>query len=890
MMPQPNVYDLVRAQAERVPDAIAIVDRAPVTYGQLMARTDQIANAIAERELGAEAPVAVLMPRDADLVATLLAVWKTGACYVPIDIDDPPLRQARMIDIAGCVLVVGTDALRRRMTDAVDDTEAALGVSFLSIDKLSATTTSVTTSQVEMPVAEGGDRLAYILFTSGSTGVPKGVEVEHRSVVNLLFAARDLLEFAPTDRYLAVSTIGFDISVAELFVPLISGGSALLRDRHLLLDPARFASDIGKHDVTVVQTGPNVWSAVLTAIADFPRIRVAISTGEAVSPTVADRLTGIADHVWNLYGPTEATVWATGHRLAGPAMAPAAGVTTDTASSVSAPIGVALDNVQTIVVDPAGHEVGAGEHGELWIGGAALARGYRDNQALTHERFVVRDGHRWYRTGDTVARDRNGVLHYFGRTDDQVKVRGVRIEPMEVESAILAVAGVNAAAATWFESRAGARSIVAAVVAEPDVQLTAEHLYAELAQTLPGPMIPSRFVFCEALPRSSSGKVDRGAIRSLSSSATDNGVADPDSELTATERELIDIWKRTLGIDAVAPDDHFFTIGGDSLAAVAMMLHVEETFATPMPALAVFEAPTLRHLAERIDAATDEPDTWAFEEYVYPIVEGVGTPFFFCGVDLKLARPGMWTAGCPLYAVSQWAQGKGFLHAQSVEDLALRQLEAITDIQPHGPYRLGGFSFGGIVAFELARLLRDRGETVELLFLLDATEPYRTTAGPAADDSVQPLRARVSTYVGDLRRTRGLRSGARDAGKRAMVNIVNLGGRVPTWQWLNYHVVHLYGRHPSYISTRLLPKDRWPAYWYTSLRLAKSYVAQPYDGPAAAVFLEEQERSTTWRTLVEATTPTIIVDDPSHTALFDEPTARRWLDFLDTCLAVHGDV
>ncbi|MEK7424138.1 MAG: amino acid adenylation domain-containing protein [Actinomycetota bacterium] len=900
-MTNDNLYELVARQARRRPDAVAIIDRGPVTYGDLMARTDRIARALAGRGLRAEAPVGVLMRRDADLPATLLAVLKVGACYVPLDLDDPPARLAGMIRGASCELVVGTGTLLTALcADDAKRADETLGAELLDVADLLEAGCPVDGADPlddgcdDLGVAPGGDRLAYVLFTSGSTGAPKGVEVEHRSVVNLLHAARHLLAFDESDRYLAVSTIGFDISVAELFVPLITGGSLLLRDRRLLLDPVALATEIRDHRVTVVQTGPTVWSTVLAAVPDFPRLRVAISTGEAIAPAVADRLIGTADHVWNLYGPTEATVWATGHRLGppsgtlsvleSPSAAPGA-----VASSVSAPIGVALDNVKAVVVGHDGEDVPDGTEGELWLGGAALARGYRGNELLTNDRFVVRGEHRFYRTGDTVSRDAQGVLHYFGRSDDQIKVRGVRIEPMEVESAILAVPGVMAAAATWFESATGARSILAAVVPQPGVQLLPRQLHDALADMLPGPMIPSRFVFCDTLPRSSSGKVDRTAIRDLGHEDAGGrvGVQPP---LTATERRLIGVWELTLGVDAVARDDHFFTIGGDSLVAVTMMLEVEEVFAVSLPIRVLFESPTLQGLAARIDEAMVRPDAWSNAEYVFPLVEGEGTPFFFCGIDLKMARRGLWGVDCPLYAVSQWAQGKGFLQARSVEDLARKQLEAITSIQPCGPYRIGGFSFGGLIAFELAHLLRDRGDEVELLFLLDATEPYRTVAAPRDKSVRQSLLSRTSAHLASLDGVHGLVRGARNIAKRVMVNVVNLGGRVPTWQWLNYKIVHLYGRHPSHISTRLVPKDRWPAYWYTSLRLAKSYVARPYDGPAAAVFLDEGERSASWRALLEPGTATFIVETPTHGELFAEPAVSRWLEFLRPLVSTPAEM
>ena len=515
--------------------------------------------------------------------------------------------------------------------------------------------------------------------------MPKGVEVEHRNVVNLLLAGRDLFGFTESDRWLATSTVAFDLSVAELFIPLVTGGVVVLRDRRLLQDPHGLVKVIRDHGVTMFQTVPSVWSVLLSEIPDFPRIRVIATTGEAAAPDLARRLADVADEVWNLYGPTETTVWATGHRLQRNETG---------ALSASAPIGRPLANVEARVLDEHRRPVPAGTEGELWIGGAGLGRGYCGNEQLTRERFAVlgQDGRRFYRTGDVVVADVDGTLHYFGRCDDQMKVRGVRIEPMEVESAILACPGVTQAAATWFATASGSRSIVAAVVARPDLTISAEDLRRFLEQQLPSAMIPSRFIFCDALPMSPSGKVDRKAIRGhMADLRADPATASGREALTVTESTLIGIWERTLNVSPVARGDHFFTIGGDSLSAVTMMLEVEATFDISLPFRVAFEAPTLEQLAERIDRAqaqqlarmnaplqTDELCNAAF---VFPLSQqGRGIPIFFNNVNLRMAHKGMWNLDCPLYAVSQWAQGSGFAKAKSVEELARVQIDGIRSI------------------------------------------------------------------------------------------------------------------------------------------------------------------------------------------------------------------
>ena len=723
-----NLFSLFWDQAMAHPDRPAVAaPEGDTCYRALAARAGHIAEELLDRGLQPEQPVGVLMHRTAEMVAALLGILKAGGCYVPLDPDDPIERNRLVVAGSQCALLLGHSPLLRELdatlTAGVTGTRPQLIDVETIIDRPSRNPKEDTASTRTRSTAPGGDRLAYILFTSGSTGVPKGVEVEHRSLINLLNAAQQLFGFTSDDRYMATSTIGFDISVAELFLPLITGGTVVLRDRRLLQDPHRLAEEVSRNKVTVFQTGPSVWSVLLREVPNFPRIRVAISTGEAIAPDLARRLSTVGRMVWNLYGPTEATVWATGHRLDGAIHSGEPGI-----STVSAPIGHTLANVDAIVVDPEGREVANGEEGELYLGGLALARGYRNNAALTAERFVFfgAERRRYYRTGDVVRMDSDGTLHYFGRNDDQIKVRGVRIEPKEVESAIESLAGVEQAAATWFSTESGSRSIVAAVVAAPGNEPTIDALYSELARTLPTAMIPSRFVFVSALPLSPAGKVDRNAIRALANSALPAATSNKAEPMTDTERKLLDIWERTLGISSVTKDDHFFTVGGDSLSAVTMLLDAESTFDVSLPIRLAFEAPTLDRLAARIDVLMAESEDTLNSEFIFPLVkQGEGTPFFFNWVDLKLARKGLWLINCPLFAVSRWAQGSGFIEADSVESLAKVHIEGIKAIQPEGPYRIGGYSFGGMIALEIAQQLRRDGDRVELLFLLDPTEPFR---------------------------------------------------------------------------------------------------------------------------------------------------------------------
>lgn len=873
-----NLFTLFQRQAQRRPDATAVIDESGASsYGALEARASAIAGALIRRGLRAEQPVGVFLNRNVDLIATLLGVLKAGGCYVPLDPDDPPERARRIVIGAGCKLVLGHKPLLEKLQAAMS---AAVGASEdLALVDIDGLVVSPAGARPPEQTLQGGNRLAYILFTSGSTGMPKGVEVEHRNVVNLLVSAIDFLGVTESDRYLATSTVGFDSSVAEMYLPLITGGTVILHDRSLALDPRRLASEIRKHGVTVLMTGPTVWSVALATLPDFPRVRIAISHGEAIPHELARRLVDLGDSVWNLYGPTETTVWATGHKLGRDKAAEPAG-------SVSAPIGRPLAHVQVRVLDEHRVPVPPGAEGELWIGGPSVARGYRGNEQLTRDRFATpgENGSRFYRTGDVVTMDADGTIHYFGRNDDQLKVRGVRIEPMEVEAAVLGHPGVSQTAATWFPTKKGSRSIVAAVVFKPGAHLTSQELHLHLTKVLPPSMVPTRFVFCSALPLLPSGKIDRAAIRERSAEMPDEipPEASPE-ETTETERILIGIWERVLGVRPVHRTDHFFTVGGDSLSAVTVILEVEAAFAISLTVRAMFEAPTLHQFAERVDRARSQSDGPGNTEFVFPVVEqGRGKPLFFGFVALSLARRGAWKADCPLYAMTLWAHGKGFVRAGSMEELARDHIEQIRSIQPRGPYRLAGYSFGGLVALEVAQQLRQAGERIELLFLLDPSEAF--TSQSKVEPELYEKRntcAREGLAARVKRHARHLAQHPREIVPYVVTRLID---KTPQRirEWLCYQLVHLHGRKPNPISTLLLPENRWPAFWYVAKRIGKSYIPRPYGGDVLAVFLNNRDGYATWQPLLGPAADVRFVDS-DHTGengLFSDAALAQWLEVL----------
>jgi amino acid adenylation domain-containing protein len=903
-----NLFELFATQAERHADKVAVIGPdSTLTYRQLAERALRVSTSLRSAGLQAEQPVGVFMQRTSDVIAVLLGILHAGGCYVPLDPAEPVERARYLATRAHIEIVLGDEQMLGQLQQAITTAARAAEPSD-SGDEIQLIDVAPIVNAADPPdtsattvfaadCAEGGSRLAYIMFTSGSTGIPKAVEVEHRNAINLMLSAGQAFEFTEDDRYLAVSTLAFDISVVEVFLPLILGGSLVLGSKQLLLERGATAVAIVRHGVTIFQTGPSVWALLLEGGQTFPHLRVAITTGEATAPALARRLLPVADLVWNLYGPTETTIWCTGQLINTP-------TGLDECTDVAAPIGFMWPNMPGIIIGPDGELLPDGEQGDLWVGGLAVTRGYKDNVELTDDRYVTRPGDpdRYYRTGDIVSRSPSGVLRFFGRNDDQIQVHGVRIEPMEVESAVRLDPFVEHAAATWFDSPNGAKAIVAGIVSKTGMKTTAGELHARLSTQLTSAMVPSRFVFYDELPMTPNGKTDRLAIRA---DATKLAPASPVAhvsfdELTLTERTLKDIWQGALHAPSVQRADNFFAIGGDSLAAVAMVLDAQDAFGVSLSVQSVIEYPVLADLASYIDRTKQSgyeaaPDP----QFTFQLVRGGSErPVFFCAIELNLARQGMWRLDCPLYSVNYWTLGSGFSRAKNLEELAANHVAEIKQIQPTGPYRIAGFSFGGIVALEIAHQLQRAGDVIEVLFLLDPTEPYRTSGAPEVVriDNVEQTRAqargagerlhhRIARHAVAVARQRG--SAISYVQEKARLAPKVLLEDKPLWPWIQYRLVDLHGRYPNAVTSKLLPDDRWMAFWYVARRLSNSYVAAPFRGPTIAVFLNQTARRESWVPLLDPTADVTVIDT-SHRELVFEPALSVWIDKLAAHFAANS--
>jgi amino acid adenylation domain-containing protein/thioester reductase-like protein len=585
------MHELFERQARAAPDAVALVDGPQqCTYAELERRANQLAHELRARGAGPERLVAVRLPRSAGWAAALLGVLKAGAAYLPLDPHLPAERLRFALEDARVDCIVTLEGLA-----------ADLPPGLPHVVRLDADAGQIAERPTDAPPRTATPRnLAYVIYTSGSTGRPKGVMIEHQALVNYALAAADKYRITAADRVLQFASASYDAHVEELYPCWARGATLVLRNEEML-DCKRFLDLCDEWRLSFVTLPTAFWHELTAAmqaekLALPATLRTLVIGGEQALPQrVAAWFECVGERVrlLNTYGPTETTVVATGTELC-----------RDDGRQERLPIGRPLANMRAYVLDARRQPLPVGVRGELYIGGASLARGYLNSPELTAQRFVAdpfagQPGARMYNTGDAVRWRPDGQLEFLGRTDQQVKIRGFRIEPGEVERVLHEHPGVAEAAVVARERTPGNLQLAAYVCGRGGASPAAEQLRRFLAQRLPEFMIPAAFVVLDALPTTNSGKIDRRALPppewGVSSRAP--GAA----PRTATQRQLAAIWCELLGIEAVGAEDDFFDLGGHSLLALRLMSRVREQFAVELPLVRLFTAPTLAALAESID-------------------------------------------------------------------------------------------------------------------------------------------------------------------------------------------------------------------------------------------------------------------------------------------------
>ena len=696
-MPLPDavLHELVDERSRLNPDVVALEfgeDR--WSYAELGRYTDELSAKLQREGATRGELVAVCLERSMYLPAALLAVMKTGAAYLPLDPDAPKARRMLCLEDAAPVLVLTQRSL------AHDFPEVAARMLILE-DVLEEK--NVDSSSLFMEKVNPHDA-AYVIHTSGSTGRPKGVEISHRALLNLLFSMSERPGFSSDDTLLAVTTISFDIAGLEMFLPLMAGGRVVIASRSVAIDPYLLVGAIETSNCTALQATPATWRSLLSIDWQGRRGLRVMCGGEALPRDLAESLLDRGVELWNVYGPTETTIWSTIERVAH-------GVG---AVSVGRPIA----NTTAYILDARQQAVPIGVQGELYLGGAGVANGYRGQPDLTEQRFfsvALAQGERLYRTGDYAVYRGDGRIEIQGRADNQVKVRGYRIELEDVETTLCSHPRVAMGAAKVWPDATGGNRLSAYLVGRAGPPPDAVELREFLKARMPEYMIPSDVVTLDAMPLTPNGKMDRKALKQPVLRSERFVSLMPS---TGKELKLAAIWMELLGVNSVGLEDHFFDLGGHSLLVARLQQRMMTVFGRKVAMAAVFHAPIFSAQIELLNGLDASRLLPLQVQGTRPRLFWIQPPPMITNLVAELDNDQ------PLLGVTITSEDLEELGPEpEMERLAACYARIIQKAQPRGHFCLGGLCTSGIVAYEVAAQLVSAGHVVHSLTMLDSENP-----------------------------------------------------------------------------------------------------------------------------------------------------------------------
>ncbi|HZM01643.1 MAG TPA: amino acid adenylation domain-containing protein [Candidatus Saccharimonadales bacterium] len=706
-----TVHTLFEEQAARSPSAVAVVyGSEEVTYQELNERSSQLANHLRKLGVGPDTLVGVLMDRSVEMIIAWLAILKAGGAYVPLDLDYPGERLAFMVEDTRMPVVLTKSTFRKRMP-AETARLVCLDSDWKTIER---------EEKAISPAAVTAENLAYVIYTSGSTGKPKGAAIVHRGITRLVFET-NYIQLSSAERIAQLSNSSFDAATFEVWGALLHGGRLIGVARETLLSPADFAAFLEKEKVSSLFLTVALFNQISTeAPLAFKSVKNLLAGGDAVDPKAAQRILqcGPPARLVNGYGPTESTTFAVCYEIK---------EVPENAASI--PIGRPISNTTVYILDRHLQPVPVGVPGELHLGGDGLARGYLNRPDLTAAKFIPNPfagepGARLYKTGDLARFLPDGNVEFLGRIDHQVKIRGFRIELGEIESVLRQCPGVRDALVIVTEESPGDKRLIGYLCRTAKDTSPPSALRAFLKQKLPDYMVPSVFIDLDAFPLTPNGKIDRRALPKPGSIRNADADVPPQTHL---QSQLQKIWEQVLGHQAFGPRDNFFEIGGHSLLAVQLIAQIEKVLGIKLPLPILFQAPTVEKLAEMICQEGAPPCGSSLVEiqphgarlpmfWLHTLGGGGGGGFF---TYRKLAN--LLGTDQPSYGFVAPAQP-----LTTIESMAAHYIQEMRAIQPAGPYQLGGYCFGGVVAYEMARQLEAQSETVSLLALLDSSPPDLT--------------------------------------------------------------------------------------------------------------------------------------------------------------------
>jgi amino acid adenylation domain-containing protein len=698
------IHEVFESQVERSLDAIAVsYGGKQLTYRELNRRANGLACALRQAGVGPDTLVGICVERSLEMVVGLLAIVKAGGAYVPLDPAYPKERLSFMLRDTQASVVLTRQGLLERLPE--HDAEV------IFFDSASEPASDNNLFSGVTP-----DHLAYVMYTSGTTGTPKGVAVPHRAV-NRLVLNGGYACLNPSDVVAQASNASFDAATFEIWGALLNGSKLVGLSTNVVLSPHELAAHIESERITTLFLTTGLFNQIAVEHpTTFKHLRHLLVGGEAMDPKSVSRILkhGPPERLLNVYGPTESTTFTTTY------------VVKDVPEgATSIPIGRPISNTQVYLFDRHLQPVPVGVIGELFIGGDGLAREYLDRPQLTAEKFVAHPfgqhpRERLYKTGDFGRYLPDGNIEFLGRVDDQVKIRGFRIELGEIETALRRHPGVREAVVVAREIRPGERQLIGYIVASDNLVPSVGELRQFLRDALPPPMIPTSWVFLPSLPLAATGKIDRIRLPMPDADRVDDGrgyvkPADP------VECQLAEIWEALLSVHPIGVTDDFFDMGGHSLLALQLMQRIEQTFAKRIPLATLFTRPTVRGLAKLLV----EEHSARFKRPIFEVQPGRGKdPIFFVHGDY--GGGGIYSVGLarelgeeqPFYVLNPLeTNGMG---PTTIEEMAAVYIRIIRSVRGEGPYLLGGYCNGGVLAYEIARQLREQKQPVELVAVISA--------------------------------------------------------------------------------------------------------------------------------------------------------------------------
>ena len=767
------IHQLFEAQVEQEPDAIAVeFEDEQLTYRELNIRANQLAHYLQQLGVAPEVLVGICVERSFEMIVGVLGILKAGGAYLPLDPTYPLERLSFMLADADVPVLLTQKNLAQILTsgdesdnicDPLHTLREALGAtSAVKKVYLDKDWEALAQHSPENPTSKvTADNLAYVIYTSGSTGKPKGALIQHRGLCNLAEAQIEAFNLKPTNRVLQFASLSFDASIFEIVMALGAGGTLCLALKERLLPGQGLIQLLRDRSITHVTLPPAVL-AVLPK-AEIPALRTIICAGESCSEDIVKRWCSSQRRVFNAYGVTEATVWSTVAEISD--------------SCGKLPIGRAIANTQVYILDAHLQPVPIGIPGEMYIGGDGVARGYLNRPELTAEKFIPNffvgagkddnlyqkqttfpqnppplhptpSKERLYKTGDLARYLPDGNIEFLGRIDEQVKIRGFRIELGEIEAVLSQHPYVRETVARAIEDESGNKRLVAYIVLHQEQQLTTSDLRRYLLEQLPEYMVPSTFVVLDSLPLTPNGKVDSRNLpapdEAISLTVEKAFVA----PRTPTESTLAQIWAEVLHLERVGIGDNFFDLGGDSLLAIRLIDRIGKQFQRELPLSTLFLAPTIEGLASHLSSDTDSLHS-------SPLVaiqpKGTNPPFFCVHPILGVVFPYYELAyhlgtNQPFYGLQSLGIDGEQTPLTRIEDMAAYYISALRVVQPNGPYFIGGWSFGGLVAFEMAQQLQKAGHQVAQLAIIDTLAPVRANK-PSFWDGFKFLLTTVSRNI-----------------------------------------------------------------------------------------------------------------------------------------------